>query len=256
MCLGLKSGGSTGTASNSTSSTESRSQEDDDDQGSSPSPTAEVSVKELEVEVEQKGAEEKEEMMAVEVDKEDVKKDDDGGKIEDAIAEDRPLPNTFSTMTVKRSSMDPIPPVTATTSMGSDHKNSSSSTSIASVVRLKRKGSSDIIKTIKSSPPVPIVVVDAPLTKVSSDTVKPAPIVDAPLAKQFPPIRLHTTLHHPLRLLLYHASLLPRGNGSRPMRGILVKLRVRMEHGWVWRCLCLLVIIVVVGHHRIDVGTR
>ena len=232
-----KSGGSSSTASNSTSrkvvrkvvlkKKKSGDDDVDDEQGSSPSPSAEVPVKEPEVEVEQKGVEEeKEEKMDVEADKEDVKKDedDDGGKIEDVIVEDPPLPNTSSTTTVKRPSMDPIPPVTATTSMGSDHKKSSSSTSTASVVTLKRKGSSDTIKTVKSSPPVPIIV-DAPLTKTSSDAVKPAPIVDA---KQLPPTPPSS---HPTPPLQHQSSTLQLPTGVVDENRVIIPQGITLDIG-------------------------
>ena len=195
------SGGSTSTASNSTSKkvvrkTVPKKKSGDVDLNSSSLPSAEVTAKGLEVEEEEEELEksidkEKERMDVVEADNEVVKEEDQQAHVvDDIIVEDPVLPNTSSTIKPKdQPFIDPIP-VTATASVGSEHKKSSSSTSTTSVVTLKRKESSDTIRTIKSSPSAPIVV-DASLTKGPSDatkTIKSVPIVvDAPLTKQLPP---------------------------------------------------------------------
>src|SRR5271168_1395911 len=100
--------------------------------------SSEAPVKEPKVEeVKQKAIEEE---MDVEDGQEAVKEDD-------AVTEDinYPLSDASSTMSVNPPSIHPIP-------MTSEHKELSSSTSTASVLTLKRKGSSDTAKSVKSSP--------------------------------------------------------------------------------------------------------
>ena len=123
------------------------------------------------------------------IEKEVVQKegDDDVGNTlprpiaDDIIVEDPPLPNSSNSMTIKKStSGDPIP---ASETGSSEHKKSSSSASSSSVATLKRKGSTDTIKTVTSSPP--IVVVDVPLIKQLPPTPSsPMNIPSSPLPQQ------------------------------------------------------------------------
>jgi hypothetical protein len=116
---------------------------------------------------------------------------DEGNPIEDdIIVEDPPSPNPTS------NTMDPIP---GTETSSSEHKKLGNSASTGSVAALKRKRSTDTIKTVTSSS-TPMVVVDVPLVKQLPPTSPSSNIHSSPPQQQqlLPfPLQVTTSIANP-----------------------------------------------------------
>ena len=131
--------------------------------------------------------------MDVEVAKEVVQ--GDGIPLIADVVEDPPLPMDLS-------SVESL----SGTDTGSEHKKSSSSASTGSVVTLKRKGSSDTIKTVTSLAPI---VIDVPLIKQLPPT--PSSNIPSPPQQQPPPLQHQSsTLKTPTSLVVDH-KVVPQG---------------------------------------------
>ena len=136
--------------------------------------------------------------MDVEVEKEVVQEGDGNPPPIADVVEDPPLPNASMDL----SSVESL----SGADTGSEHKKSSSSASTGSVVTLKRKGSSDTIKTVTSLAPI---VIDVPLIKQLPPT--PSSNIPSPPQQQPPPLQHQSsTLKTPTSLVVDHKAV-PQG---------------------------------------------
>ena len=150
--------------------------------------------------------------MDVEVEKEvvqDVDENPPPPPIADDVEEEPPLPSMSSTATTPMdlSPVDPIPD----TETGSEHKKSSSCASTGSVATLKRKGSSDTIKTVTSLAPI---VVDVPLIKQLPPTPSsniPSPPQQQQQQQQPPTLQHQSSTLKPPTTLVVDLKAVPQG---------------------------------------------
>ena len=161
-------------------------------------------------------------MDVVEVEKEGIVQGDDRNPLPPPIADDiivedpAPLPNTstiIKPIDQPSSPVDSIPPME--TGSSSEHKKSGSSASTGSVGTLRRKGSSDTIKTVRSSAPI---VVDVPLVKQlpptpssSSNIPSSPPPPQQPTPPLPPPLQHQSSTLKPPTSVVGDAKVVPQG---------------------------------------------